>query len=280
MAKRAPRSHAIVVGTDFSAGSHRALARAAELARRHRAALHVVHAASRIPRALTLRFSSANDDKLRESLDAEVDKLRRASVDAHAHLMTGEPVKCLTAKARTVSADLVVVGTRGNSVLAEMIGSTAERLLASNGARVLLVRRSATRPYGKVVVAASDESRLSEQFAAAGFVSARPAAVLHTYEGPYESALISRGASIGELASYRSDARREAALTMGKLLTKAGIEKSRLALLHGNPFHLLDRLNPGWLIVLSRGRSRARRLVFGSVTRAVVAYGHSDVLLV
>jgi nucleotide-binding universal stress UspA family protein len=121
---------------------------------------------------------------------------------------------------------------------------------------------------------------LGEQLAAAAFVSVERAAVLHTYEGPYESALVSRGASIGELGRYRSEARREAALSMGKLMDQAGIERSRLLLHHGNPFHLLDRLNPNWLIVLSRGRSRARRVIFGSVTRTVVAYGHSDVLLV
>jgi nucleotide-binding universal stress UspA family protein len=146
--------------------------------------------------------------------------------------------------------------------------------------RVLLVRRSAERPYRKVVIAANEESRLREQVAAASFVSTKPLTVLHAYEAPFESSLISHGASIDELSGYRTDARRGAERSMGKLLAKAGLDRSQLVLHHGNPFQLLERFDPESLLVLSRGRSRARQLIFGSVTRAVVAYGRSDVLLV
>jgi nucleotide-binding universal stress UspA family protein len=251
-----------------------------DLALRYRAALHVVHAESPIPRALTRRFSSLSDGKLREALDAVVEELRDKGVDAHAHLMQAEPVKAMTAKARAVAADLLVVGTRGGSVLEAMIGSTAERLVASDQHRVLLVRRSTDRPYRKVVIAANDESRLREQVSAAAFVSTKPPTVLHAYEAPFESSLIRHGASIDELSSYRTAARREAELGMGKLMAKAGLERSQLKLHHGSAFQLLERFDPDSLIVLSRGRSRARQLLFGSVTRAVVAYGRSDVLLV
>jgi universal stress protein E len=282
MARRVPeRRHAIVLGTDFSTGSRVAQVRAAELALHRRAALHVVHADPRIPRVLTRRFSSVTDDKPREALEALVEELREAGVEAYAHLSHAEPVKALTAKARAVAADLVVVGTRGGgTVLEAMIGSTAERLIAVDQHRVLLVRRSTKRPYRKVVVAASEESRLREQVAAAAFISTKPITVLHAYEAPYESSLILHGASIYELSKHRAAARREAKLRVSKLMAKLGLEQLRLALHHGNPFRLLQRYDPDSLIVLSRGRSRGRRLLFGSVTRAVIAYGRSDVLLV
>lgn len=281
MTRRAPEhTHAIVLGTDFSTGSQIAQARAAELALRYRAALHVVHAGPRIPRALTRRFSSVTEGKLRDALDAVVEGLRDAGVDAHAHLTHAEPVKALTAKARAVAADLVVVGTRGGFVLETMIGSTAERLVAQDQHRVLLVRRSTKRAYRKVVIAASEESRLREQVAAAAFVSKKPLTVLHAYEAPYESSLILHGASAYELGKHRMAARAEAKLRMAKLMAKTGLEPSQLVLHHGSPFRLLERFDPDSLIVLSRGKSRARHLLFGSVTRAVVAYGRSDVLLV
>jgi nucleotide-binding universal stress UspA family protein len=191
-----------------------------------------------------------------------------------------DPVKALTAKARAVAADLLVVGTRGGSVLKAMVGSTAERLVALDQHRVLLVRRSAERAYRKVVIAANEESRLREQVAAAAFISSKPVTVLHAYEAPFESPLISYGASIEELSGYRTAARREAEQVMGRLMSKAGLQRSQLMLHHGSPFQLLERFDPEALLVLSRGRSRARQLLFGSVTRAVIAYGRSDVLLV
>jgi universal stress protein E len=281
MARRAPpRSYAIVLGTDFSTGSQIAQARAAALSLRYRAALHVVHAAPRLPLALSRKFSTMNEDKPRAALRAVVDELRNGGVDAHGHLMHSDPITALTVKARAVAADVVVVGTRGGAVLEAMVGSTAERLVATDQHRVLLVRRPTTRAYRSVVIAANEESRLREQVAAAAFISSKPPTVLHAYEAPFEASLISRGIKGSELSSYKLAARREAEQGMARLLVAAGLNASQLVLRHGNAFRVLERFDPDSLIILSRGRSRARHLLFGSVTRAVVAHGHSDVLLV
>ncbi len=281
MASRtALRQHAILVGTDFSAASRVAEARAAELAQRLRATLHVVHAASRLPPALARRFSSLTEGAPQEALHARVEALRNAGIDARGHLMHGDPIKALTTKARAVATDLIVVGTRGGNVLEAMVGSTAERLIAADQHRVLLARRKTKGDYRKVVVAANEESRLREQVAAATFVCARPPTVLHAYEAPFESALIAHGAKHSELGRYTADAKREAERTMTRLMEKAGLAPAQLVLQHGSPLQLLQRFDPASLIVLSRGRSRARHIIFGSVTRAVVAHGHSDVLLV
>ncbi len=280
MAQRASqRSHTVVLGTDFSPGSRLAQARAAQVALRRGATLHVVHAASRLPRALLERFSSVKVGKLREALDALVEELRASGIDAHAHLMHADPVDALTRQARAVDADLVIVGTRGGSALDAMLGSTAERLISAASHRVLLVRRSLAR-YRKIVIAASEESRLREQFAAAAFISSRPPSVLHAFEAPFESALMLHGASAYEVGRYRATARREAEARMRAALEKAGFEGTKLVLSPGNPFRLLERFDADSLLVLSRGRSRTRHLLFGSVTRAVVAYGRCDVLLV
>ncbi len=251
-----------------------------ELALRCGAVVHLVHAASRIPSMLARRFTSVSESRPADALRALVEELRGAGVDAHSHLVHAEPVKALTQKARALAADLVVVGTRGGTVVETMLGSTAERLIASDQHRVLLARRPAKGEYRKVVIAANEQSRLREQLAAAAFVSTKPLTVLHAYEAPFESALISRGVKLDELGRYRADARRQAEQVMGKLLVKAGLEAAELVLRHGNPLQILQRFDPASLIVLSRGRSRTRHLLFGSVTRAVVAYGQSDVLLV
>jgi nucleotide-binding universal stress UspA family protein len=277
-ARRAPR--VIILGTDFSAGSQNALSRAIQLAKRHGAAVHVVHAAPSIPRAIARKFSFADDRKLRAALDGLTDQIREAGLRARPHLTHGDPVKALTVKARALAADLVVVGARGRAAADAMIGSTAERFIALDRHRVLLVRRPATRAYGEVLIAANEESRLADQLAAAALFSSDPPSVLHVYEGPFESVLRLHGASGAELRSYRELARREAAPGMTKLMEKAGLQRARLVLRHGSAVQLLQRVARDSLLVLSRGRSVVRHLLFGSVTRAVVAHGGSDVLLV
>jgi len=160
-----------------------------------------------------------------------------------------------------------------------LIGSTAERLVALDRHRVLLVRRSATRTYREVLIAADEESRLEDQVAAAGLFSTVPL-VLHAYEGPFTSVLRSHGASSADLRHYRETAKREAESTMTTLVEKVGLHRRRLVLRHGSAVRLLQHVHRDSLLVLSRGRSVVRHLLFGSVTRAIVAYGNSDLLLV
>jgi nucleotide-binding universal stress UspA family protein len=270
----------VLVGTDFSAASQRALLRAIQIAGDKNAVIHVVHAAARVPPALARKYSLADDAKLREALDAVVGQVRGARVRAHGHLLQGDPVKALTVKARALAADLVIVGTHGRAVRDAVVGSTAERLSAYDQHRVLLVRRASARPYTDVVLAAGEQSDLRGQATGAAFLSDAAPSVLHAYEGAFESSLRLHGASGAALSSYRGAARREAEAALGKLLDRAGLDRAQLVLRHGNPKQVLQRIAPGALLVLRRSRSRLRQLLLGSVTRTVIAQGASDVLLV
>jgi universal stress protein E len=274
------RLRAIVLGTDLSAASENALLRTLRIAEHHRATIHVVHATPRLPRLLSRRYRLTDDRKQRDALEDIAQRLRRAGARVHTHLLQGNTVDVLTVKARAVAADLVVVGTRGRLFPDSMLGSTAERLIASDRHRVLLVRHAAKRPYGEVVIAANEESRLNEQVAAARLVLARAVSVLHAYEGPFESTLALHDVGAAEMRRYRQSVRREAERRMTPLIERAGLEPAQLVLRHGNASQVLQRIDRNDLLVLSRGRSAVRHLLLGSVTRAVVAYGASDVLLV
>lgn len=281
MKSRAPNGpRTIVLGTDLTAASQNALLRALYIAKTHRATLHVVHASARLPRVLSRRYGVSADRPQREALDAILKQIRREGVRAHAHLVEGKVIQVLTLRARAVAADLLVVGGRGRAFPDSMIGSTAERLIAVDHHRVLLVRRPAKHAYAEVVIAASEESRLKEQAAAACLLSTRTPSVLHAYEGAFESTLRLNDVSAAELRRYRESVRRDAARRMSDLLEGAGLEPKQLVLRHGNAGQLLQRIDRDALLVLSRGRSTIRHLLLGSVTRAVVAYGASDVLLV
>jgi nucleotide-binding universal stress UspA family protein len=277
-AQRGPRT--IVLGTDFSAASQNALLRAVKIAKHHGATIHVVHAALRLPRLLTRRYPVLNERKQREALVGVVKQIREAGVQAHPHLVQGNAIKVLTAKARAVAADLVVVGARGRTFPDSMIGSTAERLIAMDQHRVLLVRRAANRSYREVLIAANEDSRFKAQVAAARLLSIDAPSVLHAYEVPFESTLRVHGVRAGELRKHRMIARREAEVRMAALVDKVGLGPADLVLRHGSPARVLQRVDRDTLLVLSRGRSAIRHFLLGSVTRSVVAYGASYLLLV
>ncbi len=280
MANRQPRLKTIVLGTDLDAASQNALLRALLIAEPHRASIHVVHATPRLPRLLSRRYGVLDDRKQREALDEVAGRIRKAGLRAHPHLVEGNAVEVLTVKARAVAADLIVVGTRGRMFPDAVMGSTAERLIASDRHRVLLVRHAAKRLYAEVVIAVNEDSRLEEQATAARLVSDKTPSLLHAYEGPFEPTLALHDVGTTEMRRYRQSVRREAELRMTELIEKAGEDPAQLVLRHGNASQVLQRIDRNDLLILSRGRSSVRHLLLGSVTRAVVAYGASDVLLV
>lgn len=162
----------VVAAVDFSAGSEAALARAADLARRAGATLHVLHAdvlfqssggVSPPPRAAggTLRL-----------------RLERAARDAGAPDATiavvrdVKAVAAITRYAAEADADLLVIGTHGRTGVARLLlGSVAEACVATAPCPVLTVPlgpAGAGPPAEGPVLVAVDFSDRSRAAVAAG----------------------------------------------------------------------------------------------------------------
>ena len=153
----------IVVATDFSEFSERAVQRAARIAKQHNAELHVLH----VVRPLDLYPSlTLTPDEFGHS-DQELQQAEQTRVEAVAASLSTQfgirvrPVTRLgrahteiAAYALEVAADLVVAGSRGESTLLDLfLGSTASRLLRVATCPVLIVKKPADEPYRKVLAA-------------------------------------------------------------------------------------------------------------------------------
>jgi len=138
----------IVVGTDFSEASERALGLALELAERAKASIELVHAYS-VPSfnlpiegavMASATFVAEQSAKLQQQLDAVVAQHAKPGLRLSAHLRDGTPHQELCDFARKVGADLIVVGTHGRSGPAHvLLGSVAERVLRVAPCPVLTV---------------------------------------------------------------------------------------------------------------------------------------------
>lgn len=142
----------VVLGTDFSANSGRALAAAAGLARRYGAKLHIVHAeevdelhaldalaGELIPtehrRAESERESSERLADLVEKSAAELE-----GVDHVTRALTGTPARALAEYCEKEAADLLVVGRAGHSVLlAHVLGSVVNGVVQAAPTNVVIV---------------------------------------------------------------------------------------------------------------------------------------------
>jgi nucleotide-binding universal stress UspA family protein len=170
----------VMVGVDFSATSARALARAAQIAARDGATLHVVHVLSApwrrwAERALAApagtlippHVLAAHRQEATQHLEAWAAALRAehptvkvitscldewdAKLDAGAVSQAGGGGRSghrssLTSYAVRVAADLIVLGTRGRTNLRDvLLGSTAEKVLAESPCSVLAVKPAGFR---------------------------------------------------------------------------------------------------------------------------------------
>jgi nucleotide-binding universal stress UspA family protein len=147
----------IVVGTDYSEHSKRALLAALERARGEQSTeLHVVHAVlaaspyETVPMApvsglgvLPVLSLEQQQAALVAFLDAQVE-LARALVHArtrvYAHVIIDSPSLAVTRLARELEADLIVIGTHGQQGVARwLLGSVAEGVVRQAACPVLVV---------------------------------------------------------------------------------------------------------------------------------------------
>ena len=138
----------ILVPTDFSALSLKAVDRAVELAKQLGAELHLLHVCPLLMYALAPdmvpddpNFEQNLKAKLAERLEKTAEGLRSSGVTVRTLLVTGNPTHEIADVATKHGFDLVVIGTHGRTGLARFaLGSVAERTVRVCSVPVLTLR--------------------------------------------------------------------------------------------------------------------------------------------
>lgn len=186
----------VLVATDLSTRSGRAVQRAALIAQAHRAHLTVVHIVD--PSVDDLSVAEAR--QLVEGQTSELDPQPTIEVGM------GAPFVEIIRRARAGDAALIVLGARGQHSLGEqLVGTTAERVVRNGDRPVLVVRRFPQGDqYQEVLIGIDRSDRSAEAlgFARRTFPGARlTAATICVVVG--ERRLQLAGASEAEMDSLR-----------------------------------------------------------------------------
>lgn len=279
----------ILLATDLSARSDRAMDRATMLARRHGAELlvvHVVEPTEEVLAAQARRFSPLPAHaRLVEIARRELGTDLRDAGDALTiRIEEGVPADVILRVAKEQECDVIVTGVARNETLGRFtLGKTVDRLLRVSDVPLLIVTDRARGPYEKVVVATdfSDASRRALETAAAFFPN-EELAVFHAYDGP--------GAYAAEDgARYRAQLRLRArdehsAFLKTVELPPEAIARFSVLLEWGDPDRLLRELAQTGavdLVVLgTRGRGGLLHALLGSVAERILAILPCDALVV
>lgn len=275
MAHQAP----IIVGTDLSDHSHRAIVEAARRAQRDNAPLVVVHVASEQGLAVV------DATKVAEALAQHVQNKVQGNVECV--LLAGSPHAELIKLADKRGAGLIVLGASGEGGVGPVLfGTTAENVVRYAHGPVLVVRESAP---GSAVVVGTDFSEASDAPVRVGIEEAKKSGarlvLFHSlHEQKSRLDVFDRlGISAHEPESEH-EARREAAQNkLAAILTGSGIEGQTVTVDEA-PVEALESLakevQASLIVIGTHGRTGFKRMALGSVAASVVRGAECSVLVV
>ncbi|MDP2110352.1 MAG: universal stress protein [Thiobacillus sp.] len=290
-------SLSLLATTDFSAPARHALERAAQLAAAHPGAqLTVAHVVST---SMLTRLRGVMRDEA-PAMEARVaDETQQALTELAARLSTqyacpvntrlaqGVALDAITELANELQANLLVMGARGAHFVREfLLGSTTERVLRKTRRPVLAVKQRPQGAYRRVLVPVDfSVHALAAAQTAHRWLPDAEIVLLHAFEVDIEGTL--RFASIAEeqIHEYRARARVEALDAMTQFVDQLSIPAGQLTRLvvHGAPtLRILEHeqsLDVDLIVMGKHGQSTLEELLLGSVTKHVLAYSSSDVLI-
>ena len=137
----------IVVGTDGSETSKRAVAEAARLAEAMGSTVHVVSAfeplrGARIvgaPEGAAKVWAVRPDARVQSIIEEAVAAIRLRKVEVKPHTVTGDPADALLEVAHEHDADLIVVGNQGMHGVGRVLGSVPNKVSHRAPCHVLIV---------------------------------------------------------------------------------------------------------------------------------------------
>lgn len=187
----------ILLATDLSGRSDRALDRATQLAARWDAELFIVHAMEglgetspkyqglpswRRPRESIAMFEA----RIREDVRGECPRLK-------VHVAEGDAAKVILEAAEREACDLVVMGAGRQRMFGwPPLARTIDELFRRSPVSVLVVKRRPRGPYAHILVGTdfSEEACSGLEFAGNTFPDAARFAVMHAFEQPYRSLML------------------------------------------------------------------------------------------
>ncbi|GAB4393362.1 MAG: universal stress protein [Gammaproteobacteria bacterium] len=131
----------ILVATDLSSVTKTTVSKAFDLAKECKATLSIIHVIEPIPAygypGIT-PIESPHIDEISKELSAFCQEFKIAS--EHQHVEVGPPKAKVLEVAKTIGADLIVVGSHGRHGIFSFLGSTANAILHSAPCDVLTIR--------------------------------------------------------------------------------------------------------------------------------------------
>lgn len=278
----------IMVATDFSERSDRALRRATLLARQSGASITLVTAVDEDrPRRLVEEEKREAEVLLRE-MSATVRNVDGVPCDAR--VVLAEPSQAIVQAASEAGPDLLVIGPHRRQLFRDIfVGTTAERTIRNAPCPVLMVNATPAGAYRHVLMTTdlSDGSwDAVTSYRKFQLTNRLPHSMLYVFDAPMLRLAMTSDVTEREKRLYIEEEWRKASIALSNFITSIQIEPVA-SLLRYQETTAKDEILaaaaeiPADLIVLAtHGRRGLEKLLLGSVTEKVLRDSSIDVLAV
>ncbi len=284
----------ILVATDFSKTAEAGVRWATEVAKSNDAKIHILHA-FRLPNVGTpympppAKMVEALEQRVHDLLAEAARNAREAGVEVEIAFERGRPSDVIEAAAKSLPADLIVLGTQGQGAVEHLLlGSTAERVVPHAPCPVLAVHPDdqESRHPSRILVPSdfSDEALAAAEKAMELFSDAGGTLhVMHAYFLPIEYGAYGAVAASQDYLTQVATRSLEELKDWVKPLEGRGWEircevaegPATAAVLRATREHDIELIAMG-----THGRSRIAELVLGSVAKKVLQHASCPVLTV
>ena len=278
----------ILVATDFSTRSQRALRRAGLLARERNAKLTLVHVVEDDQPRTLIELERREASKFLDEQIYSLDELR--GVRCSFLLGSGAAFDGILQTAIICSADLIVMGSHRRQLLRDVfVGTTVERVIRSGIYPVLMVNNAVDHPYRKVL-AATDMSEVSAWAIRVGETlglnDKADLTLVHAFSALTAGKMSLADARASSIDAYVDEERRRANADLSAFIeaNKFGTAKWSRYVELGTPFAVISRVvqekMPDLLILGTHSRSGVQKFFLGSVAEEALRSLDVDILVV
>ncbi|ADZ70984.1 universal stress protein [Polymorphum gilvum] len=278
----------ILVATDFSERSDRALRRATLLARQTGAALTLVHAVDDDQPARLV--AAARDAAILQLRDQGATLRDVDGLACETRVTLGAPFEATLRTADEMRPDLLVIGPHRRQALWDVfVGTTAERIIRASRVPVLMVNAPPLVAYRHALFATdlSEGSRQAlETLLGLGLIEAVRLSIYHAYHAP--ALRLAMGHTLGKEGreDYLKEAEKDAARRLADFLGGLDVGRaSRVVRLETSTaaaeiVAAAKELAADLVVVSTSGRTGLAKAVLGSVAEEVLRTADRDILAV
>lgn len=286
-----------MVATDLSTRAGPALVRGAALAQQQGAEVHLVHVTPQFslkemsesyrPYRISVEDQTRWVDASRAQLHALANSVSaKFGVVIHEHALLGSAASEIDTLARSLPADLLVVGAHGEGFLRELLlGSTAFALAQRVVCPSLIVKMPGERAYRNVLVGIDLMGVGRRALAAAGRVAPdATTTALHAVRIPFESALGGFSGEPSDLEQGRRQVLEEGRRQLEDFVGGSGeARRTTRVVAYGHAANVVvsqAQASQTDLVVVGRHAASLGTVRFGGVAKRIVEAVDCDVLIV